>query len=120
MIELVPVWSGALEAAGQAAFSLSSYDGRSSLYHSANWERLDTFERGEVKGHGERGPDRQPRAKPGTYDAAVLEQLKRGASYGAIGRNLGISPALVRNVARKNGIDRSMFSGCNQFRGLQR
>jgi hypothetical protein len=48
MIESLEVaWSGALEAAGIAP-GLSSYQGRSSLYHSPPWPMLV---QGEVKGN---------------------------------------------------------------------
>lgn len=118
METLEPVWNGELERRGEADFALSSYYGRSSLYHSANWERLEW---GEAKETADgrvirpRGPDRKPRIKPGSFDVPVQDLLKKGLSYGAIMRALGVSLDTVRSNARRLGINRSALAGQNQF-----
>lgn len=98
-----------MERAGTAP-GLSSYDGRSSIYHSAPWERLDALEHGEVKGHGKRGPSDKPRTvvTPELHDR-ILGMLRRGASYGAISRELSVSESVPRTIGRRNGIDRAML-----------
>jgi hypothetical protein len=113
--ELVPHWSGELEARGEAR-GLSSYQGKSSIYHSVNWERSDQLERREdnrarrAEGFAPiRGSDGRPRVLRGSKDAEVLERLKKGCSYGAICRELGVTLSVPRRVARINGIDRSVF-----------
>jgi hypothetical protein len=117
LIDLVVAWSGELEASG-AVPGLSSYQGRSSLYHSANWERPESGEAKELSPGTKkaRGHDRRTRAKYGSLDADVLAMLKKGASYGAISRRLDCSYTLPRNVARRNGIDRRAFSHCPAHR----
>jgi hypothetical protein len=123
--ELEPVWNAAMERAGTAP-GLSAYEGSSSLRHSANWERFDQLEAAEMsqypRGNKERGRgrDRKPRKQHeprGFYDANVLEQLKKGCSYGAIIRELGCSMGVVRRVARLAGMDRSQFKGANSGAG---
>jgi hypothetical protein len=115
--DLVPVWSAEMERSG-AAPGLSSYQGRSSIFHSPNWERLDVGEAKELPPGVKRarGHDRRTRAKYGSLDADVLVMLKKGASYGAISRKLDCSYSLPRNVARRNGIDRRAFSHCRAHR----
>jgi len=119
MDQLEAVWSGALERSGGAP-GLSAYAGRSSLYHSANWEAAERFEALEMsqapRGNKElgRGKDRRPRKSyepHGFYDARALELLRKGCSYGNIVRELGCSMGIVRRVAKSNGIDRSGFQG---------
>jgi hypothetical protein len=102
---LEPYWDGEREARGDVN-GLSSYIGRSSLHHSANWERLEQLEHGEAKGNGRRprgrpmGTGMPPRSK----DPEILLLLKKGCSYGAVTRKLDVSVGCVRRVARENGL----------------
>lgn len=112
---LVPVWNGELEARGEAP-GLSAYDGKSSIYHSVNWERSDELERRHdnrqrrAEGFAAvRGSDTKPRVARGSRDAEVVERLKKGVSYGAICRELGVTLSVPRRLARIHGIDRSVF-----------
>lgn len=113
--QLVPHWSGELEARGEVS-GLSSYRGRSSIYHSVNWERSDELERRhdnrlrKAEGFAAvRGSDTRPRVPKGSRDAEVIERLKKGCSYGAICRELGVTLSIPRRLAKLHGIDRSIF-----------
>jgi hypothetical protein len=104
---LETVWSGTLEREGKAA-GLSTFSGRSSLFHSANWERLDTLEHGEVRG-------RVPMAERVKVDDSIrdriLQRLKFGMTYGQIMAEIGVSASVIRRIARRHGIDRRGWAG---------
>lgn len=112
--ELVPVWNGTMEHDGKAP-GLSAYQGRSSIFHSANWEKLDALEHGEANGDAPtRGPDRKTRLSrkhDPARDVEVAAMLRQGVSYGAIAKALGCSLMVPRRVARLHGIDRSIYGG---------
>jgi hypothetical protein len=114
--QLEPYWSGARERAGLVE-GLSRYEGKSSIYHSVNWEasdaaelRKDNRERAAKGLPSVRGHDRAPRAKNGVNDPKILELLKKGCSYNGISRSLGVSISVARRVGRQHGIDRSVFA----------
>lgn len=114
-MDLEVAWSGAMERNGTAA-GLSSYDGRSSIYHSPNWERLDALEHGEcmaLERVAKRGHDRKPRAPKcdPAREARAVEMLERGVSFGDISRALDVSTSVPRRLARRMGIDRSALRG---------
>src|SRR5690349_2480873 len=104
---LETVWSGALEREGKAA-GLSTHQGRSSLFHSANWERLDALDHGEVRGH-------VPTAARVRVDdalrARIAQRLKFGLTYSAITKECHVSAAVIRGIARAHGIDRRAWAG---------
>ena len=105
--ELEPAWSGALERSGQAP-GLSRYIGRSSLYQSPSWERLDTVARGECK--GTTAPTdalKKPPIKGRSMDGPIGDRLKAGYSYGVIANQLNVSIGAIRRVCKELGIDRS-------------
>jgi hypothetical protein len=81
-IELIPVWSGALERQG-AAPGLSAYIGQSSIYHSPAWG--DGLKRGVKWG--------RPATKlsPETVEA-FTRLLRKGVSLRSAARQVGISP----------------------------
>jgi hypothetical protein len=92
-IELVPVWSGALERQG-AAPGLSAYIGQSSIYHSPAWG--DGLKRGECLIRGKRKPGvkwGRPATKlsPETVEA-FTRLLRKGVSLRSAARQVGISP----------------------------
>jgi hypothetical protein len=105
---LEPVWNGALERSGLVA-GLSSYDGKSSLFHSPAYtpDTPDEVMPGRVRGRNE---DRKRRARPGEHDAEALRLLRNGLSYYLIARKLDCSEALVRSVARRHGLCRRSMS----------
>jgi hypothetical protein len=121
-MDLEVYWSGSLEAQGKAP-GLSSYQGRSSIYHSANWERLDMLEHGEAKarsvnGHPKRSEDGQWRRKACDPETAAeaLRLLKSGISYNQISVRLNVSVSVPRRLGRLHGIDRRHMQGQNNRR----
>lgn len=125
--ELEVAWSGALETRGEAR-GLSSYEGRSSLHHSASWALAEAREAASVDLPGPGRPRvigrcRRPRVVAtraasrqwppltGERRAEVLRMLIGGVSYRAIARALDCEVTQIRRVGRDHGIDRSMLAG---------
>lgn len=113
---LEAVWSGALECAGVAP-GLSSYRGRSSLYHSPAWERWEGLAYGEVQRHPGRPRVVRPVVtRPTAYRkhpaltveraAAVLALLQRGVSYSKTAAAAGVTRDQARAVGKRAGIVR--------------
>lgn len=111
-VELVPVWNGEMEARGEAP-GLSSYRGRSSIYYSATFEKMDSASYGD----GTLSPlsNRKPRKKPRRIDAAeeaeILRLLKAGCPYTQIVKLHHVGSSVVRRIAKQAGIDRAHWKG---------
>lgn len=107
---LETVWSGTLEREGKAP-GLSTYSGRSSIFQSANWDRLERLEPGEVNELRSTG-GYQPKMKmtPEIEDR-ILQRLKFGWSYRQIMRDVGVLLSQCRKVANTHGVDRRSWAG---------
>lgn len=121
---LVPAWNGALERSGEVP-GLSTYKGRSSIYHSVNWEQSEEYERRkELRNDPNHVPTvrklsawgRAVRAINRSNDAQILQRLKFGYSYNDISREMGVSVSVIRRVAKENKIDRSQFQGAGWWK----
>lgn len=120
--DLVVAWSGELEARGDAP-GLSSYRGRSSIFHSPSDEeaeqrlgrQIDNLRRRD-RHKGIRVAPVRERAARGQFEQPALTLLRKGLSYGMTARELGCVVTVVRNVARRNGIDRRGCSNCRAHR----
>lgn len=98
---LVTYWNGQLEHDRKAP-GLSTYTAGSQLLVAIEAEADDPNDP-QPKRVGQRGEDRGPR-RPRTQnyrlDGLIARLLRKGVSYGAITRQLGVSYSPVRRVAK--------------------
>lgn len=110
---LEPVWSGELEARGDAP-GLSNYVGRSTLCGAMELlEALAQGDAGRVPGRarGPRTPTKWPALTVET-SAAILALLQRGVSYNGVVTTLGKRGIVCsRDQARKVGRDHAIVRG---------
>lgn len=113
-IDLVCCWSGALEARGDAP-GLSSYAGKSSLFHSANWARSLSIDEAAAVQTGKRGADSKPRI-PMTpaREKAIVAMLRAGHGYNYVARAMDCTRTVPRRLARLHAIPRAV-AGSNQY-----
>lgn len=108
-VEYEPFWNGTMEARGEVP-GLSRYTGRSSIYHSATFEKMDSASYGDgTLSHS------KPRKKPRRIDAAevaeILRLLKAGCPYTQIVKAHHVGSSVVRRIAKLAGIDRAHWKG---------